>query len=418
MSVIGPLEQDWKGKSRSQSLDDFHVYAQTTATKKQFPFVKEESESSLKYKSEESEDSSTPTEKEPKKKNTLSAKMKRGFLSVRERVGFNFWNDEGDVRPPKASSSYSRGAITKMNLVNSSSECESSILSTSPPPKLSFPSKNHIPRGFKLDDFEIGPLIGKGFFSEVRLVTLKSTQEKFALKTLKDIKTPDAKIAFMKEVELMNTLRHPNIVGFKGLFINSKGYHILLQYVPLGTLRKLLKDSSQEMPDLQRVRITMDIVKGMIFLHSKNVIHRDLKSKNCLMLTPEHVVISDFGLARILETGNSQVRSIAGSPYWMAPEMMRGEPYDKRADIFSFGIVLCEICTRLKAEPDALPRTRNYGLDVQLFIPLARKCPKKLVDIAIQCCEVNPSNRPSFEEILTELEKLEIELKGNENNHI
>jgi len=268
------------------------------------------------------------------------------------------------------------------------------------------PERRAVPRLFKMSDFEMGPLVGKGFFSEVHLVTLKTTGEKFALKTIKQLGTSEEKVTFLKEVELLNSLHHPNILRFRGLFVNAQGYHLLTDFVSGGTLRKLLKDSKVDLTNRQRVKIALDISRGMAFLHSGNVLHRDLKSKNVLLLSPDEAVIGDFGLAKILENSDTLTRSIAGSPYWMAPEMLRGEGYSKPVDVFSFGIVLCEIITRLKAEPDVLPRTRDFGLDVELFLPLAKKCPKGLVDLAISCCKVRQELRPSFEQSVTELSML------------
>ena len=264
-------------------------------------------------------------------------------------------------------------------------------------------ASSSVARLFKMDDFDLGQLLGKGFFSEVHLVTHRNTGEKFALKTLKQIGSSEEKVTFLKEVELLNSLHHPNILRFRGLFVNSRGYHLLTDFVPGGTLRKLLKKADLELTDRQRIKLALDIAKGMMLLHSKNILHRDLKSKNVLLLSPDEAIIADFGLAKILENADSQARSIAGSPYWMAPEMFRGEGYSKPADVFSFGIVLCEIITRLKAEPDVLPRTREFGLDVELFLPLAKRCPKPLVDLAVDCCKIDPSLRPSFEEAVERL---------------
>ncbi|CAF4249362.1 unnamed protein product, partial [Rotaria magnacalcarata] len=90
--------------------------------------------------------------------------------------------------------------------------------------------------------------------------------------------------------------------------------------------------------------------------------------------------------------------TVVGSPYWMAPEMLKGQCYDERVDIFSFGIMLCEIIGRVQADPDYLPRTQDFGLNVHLFNQkyCSKDCPKQFIAIAIACCDINPDSRPAF----------------------
>ncbi|XP_011503092.1 PREDICTED: dual specificity testis-specific protein kinase 2-like [Ceratosolen solmsi marchali] len=90
--------------------------------------------------------------------------------------------------------------------------------------------------------------------------------------------------------------------------------------------------------------------------------------------------------------------TVVGNPYWMAPEMMKGNKYDEKVDIFSFGIVVCEIIGRVQADPDYLPRSSDFGLNKKAFKEkFCTNCPECFYTIAFLCCDLNPDKRPPFE---------------------
>ncbi|XP_015257538.1 PREDICTED: dual specificity testis-specific protein kinase 2-like [Cyprinodon variegatus] len=134
--------------------------------------------------------------------------------------------------------------------------------------------------------------------------------------------------------------------------------------------------------------------------------------QNCLIrVTPRgrEALVTDFGLARevveppVKDPGRKL--SLVGSAFWMAPEMLRGEPYDRKVDVFSFGILLCEIFARIPADPEVLPRTQDYGLDVEAFSRMVPDCPQRLLQVAASCCMVESFRRPAFTEIQDQLDE-------------
>lgn len=102
-------------------------------------------------------------------------------------------------------------------------------------------------------------------------------------------------------------------------------------------------------------------------------------------------IVADFGLAaEIPDKTSEEFRlSVVGSPYWMAPECIHGLRYDERADVFSYGIILCEIIARIDADPDIMPRTENFGLDYVAYSSLAEDSPLHFLYLAFRCCQVN-----------------------------
>ncbi|XP_054870221.1 dual specificity testis-specific protein kinase 2 isoform X2 [Amphiprion ocellaris] len=225
----------------------------------------------------------------------------------------------------------------------------------------------------------------------------------------------------LREVQLMNRLSHPNILRFKGVCVHEGQLHALTEYINGGNLEQLL-DSNKHLSWPTRVKLACDIASGLAYLHSKGIFHRDLTSKNCLIKCDDSsytAVVGDFGLAEKIPTNlaEGEKLSVVGSPFWMAPEVLRDEPYNEKADVFSYGIILCEIIARIQADPDFLPRTENFGLDYHTFQHMVGDCPPDFLQLAFNCCNMDPKLRPSFQDIIRHLEEILAHLKVKEMEH-
>ncbi|NWU47670.1 TESK1 kinase, partial [Dromas ardeola] len=215
----------------------------------------------------------------------------------------------------------------------------------------------------------------------------------------------------LREVQLMNRLSHPNILRFMGVCVHQGQLHALTEYINGGNLEQLL-DSPVPLSWSMRIKLALDIARGLRYLHSKGIFHRDLTSKNCLVRCEAigyTAVVGDFGLAEKIPTysegSEKEPLAVVGSPYWMAPEVLRGEIYNEKADVFAYGIILCEIIARIPADPDYLPRTEDFGLDIATFRTMVEiDCPATFLQLAFHCCSMEPTSRPSFLEITQCLE--------------
>lgn len=157
----------------------------------------------------------------------------------------------------------------------------------------------------------------------------------------------------------MESLRHPNVVLFYGACVKYPNLGIVMEYCENKSLDILLANKSIDLPWDERKRIALEIATGMNYLHCfkpKPIIHRDLKSLNILIDECLRAKIGDFGWTRLKA---EKMTKMIGSHQWMAPEVITGEQYSEKADIFSYGIILWEIAAREKPYKSNL--TRHHG---------------------------------------------------------
>ncbi|CEG43348.1 RxLR-like protein [Plasmopara halstedii] len=223
--------------------------------------------------------------------------------------------------------------------------------------------------------------------------------------------------SFLEEVKLMSILEHPRIVHFVGVAWDSlSDLCLLTTFMEGGDLRALLESyESQNMPvgyDVTKVTIALHIAHALTYLHSFDppVLHRDLKSKNILLSDTLDARLSDFGVSR--ENAESTMTAGVGTSHWMAPEMMLGERYDDKADVFSMGVVLSEL--DLHALPYALATNENdssHKIPSSAIINLVTmgqlrvkfSSINSVSNLGLACVAVNPHDRPTAAEVLFKL---------------
>ncbi|KAG2633570.1 hypothetical protein PVAP13_2NG262500 [Panicum virgatum] len=216
---------------------------------------------------------------------------------------------------------------------------------------------------------------------------------------------------FMREVAIMKSLRHPNIVLFMGAVTEPPNLSIVTEYLSRGSLYKLLHRSGAKevLDERRRLNMAFDVAKGMNYLHRRSppVVHRDLKSPNLLVDKKYTVKVCDFGLSRLKANTFLSSKSLAGTPEWMAPEVLRDEPSNEKSDVYSFGVILWELMTLQQPWCNLNPAQVVAAVGFKgrrLEIP---KDLNPLVAALIESCWANePWRRPSFTNIMETLRPL------------
>ncbi|XP_064972045.1 serine/threonine-protein kinase STY46-like isoform X4 [Musa acuminata AAA Group] len=220
-------------------------------------------------------------------------------------------------------------------------------------------------------------------------------------------------LEFNQEVDILRRVHHKNIVHYLGACVKPTELCIITEYMTGGNLYDHLHKEhiSLELPHL--LKFSIDICKGMDYLHQNNIIHRDLKTANLLLDANSVVKVGDFGVARF-QNQEGVMTAETGTYRWMAPEVINHQHYDNKADVFSFAIVLWELATSRVPYDNMTPLQAALGVRQGLRPDIPKDMHPRLAALMQRCWDEVPSKRPSFEEITQELEELLHQVQASE----
>ncbi|XP_047321811.1 mitogen-activated protein kinase kinase kinase YODA [Impatiens glandulifera] len=249
-----------------------------------------------------------------------------------------------------------------------------------------------------------GKLLGRGTFGHVYVGFNSETGEMCAMKEVTlfadDAKSKESAKQLGQEITLLSRLRHPNIVQYYGSESVGDKLYIYLEYVSGGSIYKLLQDYGQLGESAIR-SYTKQILSGLAFLHAKSTVHRDIKGANILVDPNGRVKLADFGMAKHI-TGQSCPLSFKGSPYWMAPEVIKNANGASLAvDIWSLG------CTVLEMATTKPPWSQYEGVAAMFKIGNSKELPlipdhlsDEGKDFVRQCLQRDPQDRLTAAQLL------------------
>ncbi|KAL9389294.1 hypothetical protein Peur_017899 [Populus x canadensis] len=308
-------------------------------------------------------------------------------------------------RPANNEASGSWSSSINVNSTSSASSCGS----TSSTVNKVDPDSDCLDYEILWEDLTIGEQIGQGSCGTVYHALWYGSD--VAVKVFsKQEYSDDVIIAFKQEVSLIKRLRHPNVLLFMGAVTSPQRLCIVTEFLPRGSLFRLLQRNTTKLDWRRRAHMALDIARGMNYLHHYNppIIHRDLKSSNLLVDKNWTVKVGDFGLSRLKHETYLTTKTGKGTPQWMAPEVLRNEPSDEKSDVYSYGVILWELATE-KIPWDNLNSMQVIGavgfMNQQLEIP--KDVDPQWASIIGSCWHSDPQCRPTFQELLEKLRDLQ-----------
>lgn len=246
--------------------------------------------------------------------------------------------------------------------------------------------------------------------------------------------TAALRTSFRQEVAVWQKLDHPNVTKFVGASMGtsnlkiptknpstgdenslpSKACCVVVEYLPGGTLKQfLIRNRRKKLAFKIVIQLALDLSRGLSYLHSKKIVHRDVKTENMLLDANRTLKIADFGVARVEAQNPSDMTGETGTLGYMAPEVLDGKPYNRRCDVYSFGICLWETyCCDMPYSDLSFAEVSSAVVRQNLRPEIPRCCPSSFANIMRKCWDANPEKRPDMDEVVKLLEAIDTSKGG------
>ena len=260
-------------------------------------------------------------------------------------------------------------------------------------------------------------IITKDNNQQVFLSEKKDTHEKIIIKEINlSVLDQNQKNLTSQEGLLLSQLNHPNIINCDEFHLENDKAYIIMEYGEGGDLsKKIQEQKSKNLPfeENQILDWFIEICEAVRYIHEKNIIHRDLQPNNILLTKNNQIKLTDFGIAKILD-GEQQVKTKIGNDSYFSPEIIKGENYDFKTDIWNLGIILYEL-TQLKhpfEDVNISPQEKLKNIEEGKYFEFTnKKYNSKILELIQNLLSVNPNKRPDINKII--LECYSIKIKKN-----
>eukprot|EP01060_Flectonema_neradi_P008649 TRINITY_DN16179_c0_g1_i1.p1 TRINITY_DN16179_c0_g1~~TRINITY_DN16179_c0_g1_i1.p1 ORF type:complete len:566 (+),score=73.42 TRINITY_DN16179_c0_g1_i1:31-1698(+) len=245
-------------------------------------------------------------------------------------------------------------------------------------------------------------MIGKGSFGQVYLVRNRATGARGVMKCISLIGMGrEERRETMREASMLQRLDHPNVIKYIDSFDTRDSLRIVTEYAAKGDLSQLIQSRrGKRMPEKRILDLFLQICLALQYLHSRHVLHRDIKTSNIFLNDKSIIKLGDFGIAKVLAHTMQYARTFVGTPYYMSPELCQEKPYNNRSDIWALGCVLYElVMLRHAFEANNMRQLRNEILAGR-YRPLHSSYSSDLSQLIASMLNKDPKQRPGITSIL------------------
>uniref|UniRef100_A0A3Q4GLA4 receptor protein-tyrosine kinase n=1 Tax=Neolamprologus brichardi TaxID=32507 RepID=A0A3Q4GLA4_NEOBR len=229
-----------------------------------------------------------------------------------------------------------------------------------------------------------------------------------AIKVLREATSPKANKEILDEAYVMASVEHPHVCRLLGICLTST-VQLITQLMPYGCLLDYVKENKDNIGSQYLLNWCVQIAKGMNYLEERHLVHRDLAARNVLVKTPQHVKITDFGLAKLLKADEKEYHADGGKVpiKWMALESILNRTYTHQSDVWSYGVTVWELMTFGTKPYDGIPASEIAGvLEKGERLPQPPICTIDVYMIMVKCWMIDADSRPRFRELIAEFTKM------------
>ena len=258
------------------------------------------------------------------------------------------------------------------------------------------------------EKYDLIEIIGQGMYGKVYKALNKFENKFYAIKTMnfKNI-TPKERLNIETEINLLQELKHPNIVLYKESFIDENQYlNIVTTFCEGGDLyQKIFKSQKTYFQEKEIINALIQLLLGLSYIHDKKIVHRDIKTKNIFIQNEHTLRIGDFGIAKIFNSNknskNTNLNKMVGTPLYMAPECFKqNKKYSYKSDIWSLGCCIYEMCNLKHAFEGQFFPAVSIKISEGKRLPLNKIYSKELRNVIDNMLNLNPRNRPTIASLI------------------
>ncbi|XP_054623190.1 epidermal growth factor receptor [Dunckerocampus dactyliophorus] len=229
-----------------------------------------------------------------------------------------------------------------------------------------------------------------------------------AIKVLREAASSKANKDILDEAYVMASVEHPHVCRLLGICLTST-VQLVTQLMPFGCLLDYVKENKDSIGSQYLLNWCVQIAKGMNYLEERHLVHRDLAARNVLVKTPQHVKITDFGLAKLLNADEKEYHADGGKVpiKWMALESILNRTYTHQSDVWSYGVTVWELMTFGTKPYDGIPASEIASvLEKGERLPQPPVCTIDVYMIMVKCWMIDADSRPRFRELIAEFTKM------------